>query len=250
MPSKSSHFDTLRIVANLITATSQIIIPILPVFGIGSFVGQQSAAQDIPIVPAGYAFSIWSVIFLASFIYALCQALPKHKAHTLFRAIGWYTAGAFLANTAWMVVAQFTNINWLTAVLICFILGFSLRALFIVARFDRTKEKLPYIAAYIPISMLAGWVSAATPLNIVSVFHIQGIFINTLILTLLILSASYMVIKTRGNMIYILTIIWALIGIIVRQMTEINNTPILLTAVFGLLYIATIGLYARSPRTK
>lgn len=243
-----THADRLRISANLLGAIGQIVVPILPALGFGSFVGQQSAAQDIPIVPAGYAFSIWSVIFLASALYAVYQALPRYREHTLFRRIGWYIAGAFLANTIWMIIAQFTSINWLTAVVICFVLGFALAALFLLAASDRKKAGAARTIASIPVSLLAGWVSAATALNIASVLDIQSAPLGTGIIGGTVLASSYVIWKTRGNLLYTLAIIWALIGIIVRQISDVNDIGILLVSGVGVMYIASLALFIR-PRT-
>lgn len=245
MPSQAPRFNTLRIGANLVTSISQIIVPILPALGYGSFVGQQSAAQDIPIVPAGYAFSIWSVIFLMSLIYAIYQALPAYQDNPLFKRIGWYTAGAFFTNTIWMLVAQFSTINWPTAIIICIILGFALRAMFLLNTHDRKKEGRAYLIVHIPVSMLAGWVSAATALNIASVLNIESITLGILIIIVTVLGASYIIIKTHGNLIYALAVIWALTGIIVRQLMETREFDILLIGIGSIVYLAAAAWYAR-----
>ena len=44
------------------------------------FVGNVSDRYPTYVVPAGYAFSIWSVIFALSLAYAVWQALPAQRA--------------------------------------------------------------------------------------------------------------------------------------------------------------------------
>jgi hypothetical protein len=55
-------------------------------------------------VPAGYAFTIWSLIFALSLSYAVCQALPSERESPRLRRVGWLTASAMAATSAWMIV--------------------------------------------------------------------------------------------------------------------------------------------------
>lgn len=244
MPIHANQSDRLRIGVNLTSATAQILVPLLPALGYGSFVGQQSAAQDIPIVPAGYAFGIWSVIFLLSLIYAALQSLSAYRTHPLFRSIGWYTAGAFFANTLWMLVAQFTAITWLTAIIIAIILAFALLALFRLAAYPK-KQESAFRLSYITVSMLAGWVSAATPLNVASVFQVQSISAGIGIIIATALGAGIIAMKAKGNLIYSLAVVWALIAIIARQRMEMHNAGIALAAGIGIAIIAGSVVFAK-----
>ncbi len=247
MSSNTHRFNFFRIGANLITSLSQIIVPLLPSLGYGSFVGQQSAAQDIPIVPAGYAFSIWSIIFLLSLVYGIVQAFPVYRHHPVFTRIGWYTAGAFFSNTLWMIVTQFSSITWPTAIIICAILAFALRAMFLLT--GNKKHDRPYTIAYATVSLLAGWVSAATVLNIATVLTIESTTIGASIILATALAVSSIIYKTHGNMVYASAVIWALVGIIVRQYTDVQHMNILLATITGILLILGVIWYSRRSHT-
>jgi hypothetical protein len=51
-------------------------------------------------VPAGYAFTIWSLIFTLSLGYAVWQALPSERENPLLRRVGWLTASVMAATSA------------------------------------------------------------------------------------------------------------------------------------------------------
>jgi hypothetical protein len=58
------------------------------------------------IEPAGYAFIVWSVIYLGSIVYAVYQFRPARREDPLLRRIGWWTASAYLSVAAWLVMAR------------------------------------------------------------------------------------------------------------------------------------------------
>src|SRR5829696_1707279 len=89
--------DITRQFANVFAAVFQISAS----YTVGSSVGAIAQEYRSSILPATYAFTIWGPIFILCGIYAVYQALPAQRENPIFRAIGWWTAGAFLANGAW-----------------------------------------------------------------------------------------------------------------------------------------------------
>src|SRR3954447_19704814 len=100
--------DRLRQTLNVVFAVTQVAAGLLPVMGVPvERIGDISDRYPTYAVPAGYTFSIWSLIFLLSILFAIYQALPSERRNPLFRDIGWYTASAFLAATVWLLVFPF-----------------------------------------------------------------------------------------------------------------------------------------------
>ena len=72
--------------------------------------GEQASTGDVSdryvhlLTPAGYAFAIWGLIYLASLGLAGYQALPAQHTRTVHRVTGWWIAGAFAASTAWVPI--------------------------------------------------------------------------------------------------------------------------------------------------
>jgi len=208
----------------------------------------QSDIVRTPVIPAGYAFSIWGVIFLFSFLYAIYQALPSKRNNKIFQSIGFWTAGAFLFSTIWEIVAQSIIFGWPTAVIIVIILAFSLKAFFNLLRFDNILTRREKWLVKLPINMLAGWVSVATFANISSVlkqikfnyFRIGEINFSIILILSATIFALFILLKSRGDWIYGLTIIWALAAIFLANYGQSNFmvsvfTMIMLLEVAGIL---------------
>ena len=89
--------DVARQFANVFAAIFQIYAS----YTVGSAVGAIAQEYRSLILPATFAFAIWGPIFILCGFYALHQALPAQRENPVYRAIGWWTVGAFLMNGAW-----------------------------------------------------------------------------------------------------------------------------------------------------
>jgi hypothetical protein len=83
-----------RQVAHVAGAIFQIAVPVFT----GPAVGRVSAENPTLVVPADYAFVIWTPIFLLALIYVVYQALPANRENPLLRKIGWFSALAYFSN--------------------------------------------------------------------------------------------------------------------------------------------------------
>jgi hypothetical protein len=141
----------------------------------GSAVGVVAAEIRSPIAPASYTFVIWNPIFLLCALYAISQALPARRADPVYRTIGWWTAGAFLANGAWTYV--FTNRLHSLAQIIIFAsfvcAGF---AYFGFARSLAGAEPAAVDNWIVgpALGLLFGWITAATIVGLASTLVAQG----------------------------------------------------------------------------
>src|SRR5215212_4248983 len=106
--------DIARQLANLFAAIFQIYAS----YAVGSSIGVIAQENRTLILPATYAFAIWGPIFILCGAYALYQALPAQRENSVFRAIGWWTIGAFLSNGAWSYA--YTNRQFILAQAIIF----------------------------------------------------------------------------------------------------------------------------------
>src|SRR5918997_10433 len=99
--------DKLRQWLNLLLAVAQPVVALLVNLEFsGPSIGAISDRYPTYVVPAGYAFTIWSLIFALSLGYGVWQALPAQRAHPLLRRVGWLTASALAATSLWMLVFQ------------------------------------------------------------------------------------------------------------------------------------------------
>jgi len=216
----------------------------------GESIRSQSDIVRTPVIPAGYAFSIWSVIFLFSFLYAIYQALPSKRENRIFQSIGFWTAGAFLFCTIWEIVAQSITFGWPTAVIITIILVFSLKAFFNLLQFNNVLTRREKWLVKLPVNMLAGWVSMATFANISSVlkqiqfnyFGIGEINFSIILILLATILVLFILLKSQGDLIYGLTIIWALLAIFWANYGQ-SNFMVSVFAVIMLLEVTGILIF-------
>ena len=59
---------------------------------------------DVYFVPAGYVFSIWSLIYLGLIAYAVFQLLPAQRKNPRLRQTGWWFVLSCAANSIWLLI--------------------------------------------------------------------------------------------------------------------------------------------------
>ena len=98
--------DTARqfvtIAAFVMTLVINGLANIIPINGVTT--GELSDRYDVFFVPAGYAFSIWSLIYLGLLGYVIYQALPRNKRNPVLRGIAPYFIASSLFNSGWILV--------------------------------------------------------------------------------------------------------------------------------------------------
>lgn len=67
-------------------------------------VGEVSDGLDTVITPAGWAFSIWGLIFAGCLALAVYQLLPSQRTAEVHRRTGWWLAAAFWGNALFELV--------------------------------------------------------------------------------------------------------------------------------------------------
>lgn len=138
--------------------------------GWGQSPAEFSADSDATLKVAGYAFAIWGVIYLWLLVHAVRQALPQTGESLLINRFGWPTVAALLGIGWWVVAAAF---DWEAATIVL-IFG-SLAVLLVpllanagsiraLSRGDRDRWMTVW-----PLAMLAGWLTVAAPLNLITV---------------------------------------------------------------------------------
>ena len=73
--------------------------------GWGQTQAEFAADSDATLKVAGYAFSIWGVIYLGLLVYAVRQALPQTGESVLINRMGWPSVVAFFGIGMWIIAA-------------------------------------------------------------------------------------------------------------------------------------------------
>lgn len=218
--------DRLRVWATILAALFQIVVPVLGYAGVvGRTTGAEFQTAKTPLVPAAYAFSLWSVIFAACLIYAWDQARPSRRARDVYRRVGWPMALAMAVNGGWSLFAQLERP--LMVLFGIFLVGVAASLLAALRLFrDTPKVDIPGSAGA-ATGLLAGWVSVAIFANLsVALADLgYGETPSRVVQALVLLSAAgalacAVVRWTRGALTYAAAVAWALIALIVAHLTR------------------------------
>jgi hypothetical protein len=131
-------------------------------------IGEISDKYNNLLTPAGYAFGIWGLIYLALIVFAVYQSgdiFRKDLKRGFILQIGWWFIIANLANAAW--VWAFTSDQQGLSLLIMLLIFFSLLKIVLNTNMERWDAPNPVIF-YIwwPFSLYFGWINIALIINI------------------------------------------------------------------------------------
>ena len=179
------------------------------------------------VTPSGYAFAIWSLIYLGLIAFSIYQALPSQTDNSRFRSIRTVYIANCAANCFWIYLWHYDSI--LASLAVMFFLLTTL--VLINVNLRKSDSMAETWLARIPFSLYFGWVTVATILN----FSIALVFlgVNTTESTSIILSAILVVGATiLGILIrfklaifaYPLAIAWALTAIAVKSQRLMPRT--------------------------
>lgn len=218
--------DRFRQVANVVFAVGQVVaVPLLQVSGRGD-IGAVSNRYPTYVVPAGYAFAIWSLIFALSLAYAVYQALPAQRTRPLLRRVGWFTAAAFLGATLWQIVFPMGLFGLSVAVIFAMLASLAVvagRTVPFLGQLSRAELWLVRVT----FSIYLGWITVASVANTAQALSASGWEASdpgaagwgvAMLLAAGAIGAAVSV-ATVANLPYALTVVWALVAVFVGQRT-------------------------------
>jgi hypothetical protein len=161
---------TRRLIVLAATVFAVVIGQTQVLLGWGQSPAEFSADSDATLKVAGYAFAIWGVVYLWLLIYAIRQALPQTGESPLIHRLGWPSVVALLGIGWWVVAAAF---DWEAATVVLIFASLATLLIPLLAnagairalpRGDRDRWMTVW-----PLSLLAGWLTVAAPLNLITV---------------------------------------------------------------------------------
>ena len=215
---------------------------------------QISDSNPTLITPAGYVFSIWGIIYFLLGVFVIFQALPNQREKEYTKKIGWLFVLSSIINIIWLFLWQYEFLS--LSVVLMFLLLATLLSIYFRLGIGKSSVTLrEKIVVHLPFSVYLGWITIASIAN-VSVTLVSAnwngfgidaeiwaalIIIVALVITLLVLS-------TRRDIAYSLVIIWALIGIALKQSG--NQTIVTLTEVSAIIVLLALVVVAVIGRLK
>lgn len=234
----------------ILAAIAQIAGSSLPrVFAWGVDVGERSRALDTAIIPPGWAFAIWGVIFAWSLAFGVYALTPAGGRSEAVRRALLPASVAYLANAAWALYVPIGDIDIISEVIILTGLGASLMAVAGAAG-ARPLGIADTLLVRAPVGLLAGWLTAATAVGASSVMVKYGVAPTLPLLVALLLGASLFAAWTTrriGGWFYAAAIVWAL-GAILSRALDAGTVAIAATAAVGIVLTLIGGLFPARVR--
>lgn len=195
----------------------------------GQTTGEISDRFDVYFVPAGYVFSIWGLIYLGLIGFSIYQALPSQRENPRLRRIGYLYALSCVANVAWLFLWHYELFELTIVAMVALLLV--LIGIYLILGIGRTRVSAAETwLVRVPFSIYLGWITVATVANVTSLLDYLnwsgwGLSPEAWAVIMLVVAAviTSAVSITRGDIAYVLVIVWAFIGIAVKQ----SDTPLI-----------------------
>lgn len=210
-------------------------------------------SNNIPTLftPAGYVFSIWSVIYLGLLAFVWYQSRPAQISADFQDRIGAWFFISCVFNSAWIVAWHYEQFS-LSLILM---LGLLASLLVIYLRLDVGRRAVSAGEkrwVHLPFSIYLGWISVATVANVSAVLYTAGwnggplspeAWTAMMIIVAAILGLA--MILTRNEVAYPLVIVWSLAGIAVAR----SGTTLLVATAGGgaLLLLVVLAMVRLRP---
>ena len=226
------------LVANFLTGAQILDLPAI---------GEISDKYATYLTPAGYAFSIWSLIYLLLIVFAVYQARdlrdPRDD-NDVPQLLGPLFVIASICNGLWTFV--FVN-EWIgLSVVILLVLTASLYAgLWRLGVGTTRPSTRDFLMVWLPLMLYTGWVTAASIVNIATYLDSQDVTVSPLasIVVIAVLTVALLTLLFKRNLRELLiSCAWALVAVGLRQIQLSQSASVAIVALVcaGILILAML----------
>lgn len=184
----------------------------------GQTTAEISNRLDVVFTPAGYVFSIWSLIYLLLIIW-LILVYKKMKGNQFNTKIGTLFIASCIFNMAWILSWHYEQ--FVLSIVVMVILLITLILIYLQYKNNQTS-----FSERFPFSYYLAWITVATIANISYVLKYYEVdlgvseVIGSLVLVAVAVIIGYLAIAYSKDIYFVLVVVWALIGIAVRTSDE------------------------------
>lgn len=214
----------------------------------GNTISSISGQYQNYFTPAGYAFSIWSLIYLGLVAFVIYQGrslLGKRKSDEIVNKVGWWFIISCLANILWLFTWLYDLIG--LSVLIMALLLFALIRIIMQTNMEMEDAPLSEIAfVWWPFSLYSGWITVALIANVAAYLTKigwQGFGISevgwTIIMIIVAGLINISITWTRNMREFALVGIWALVAIGVANWDKEQTIVYTAFIIAGILFISS-----------
>lgn len=189
--------------------------------GFGLSASEFAGQGDSTLRAAGYGFSIWSVIYAGFLAYAIYQALSRNDGSPLIAAVALPSVFAIAGCGGWILASAF-DARWLSVAIILVSAGAMIAGL---AKATRRADPATWgerLCVWWPLGLLAGWLTIAAALNILTVLTAEGLLTDAPKAAAFaglaaVLIAALVVLRTTHLVAYGLPVAWGLVAVWVAE---------------------------------
>jgi len=217
--------DTIRQYTNLFSVILALAVNILastlPLNGQNT--GEISDRFQVLFVPAGYVFAIWGVIYLGWTAFIIFQFQASQKESPRLKRLGYLFAISNVANAAWLFCWHY-NLFGLSVLVMFTLLGLLIAS---YLRLDVNRSSVmpvEYWSVDVVFSVYLGWITVAIVANISDWLYLvewNGFGISAQSWAVIMLAIASLLglamALTRRDAGYLSVLVWAFIGIAVKQ---------------------------------
>ena len=227
--------------AVLIASIAQAVAVFIPLLSFGGEPNENGV--DLLISPAGYAFAIWSVIYILAIVTGVVFVRKRLSGTQYGQRLAIDLIVTCTAAFLWLIVSA-ASLDWLPSVLLT-VMAIALVDAARIAALPVNSETLSSTTTLVRITVgiYAGWASAAVFVNWASDLARSGVVDESSLgwqLVILILAALYGIGLTYLFGVALpalpLTLVWALVAIVVNAWSA--STPIVVVSLIGIGAIA------------
>lgn len=235
----------------LVAALLQVAAPLVTLNGPGASPSEGSG-PDLLITPAGWAFSIWSLIYVLTIGQAIAVLMVRSAGVSPYLQVT--QAALYVGAAIWIMVAGLDS-SGVAAVVLVLMLVAAVVALDSVVRTTVVPGWLRLLTRT-TVGLYAGWVTAAAFLNVSTALAEREVLEANALgwqLVVLVLAAATLIVVTLasgGVLGYALAGLWALLGIAVTGREDGNGEVVAVAAVAALVLAgAALAAAVRSRRS-
>jgi benzodiazapine receptor len=257
MSTSYKKFQIINIIAIVSTIAMNALANIIPFNGVNT--GQVADVFFSYFTPAGYVFSIWSIIYTLLIIFIAYQARSSQVNAEYLGKIGYMYLINGLFNIGWLLLFHYAVGNTVLLLLTePLMIGILVTLLYMYVKLEIGVKEVPLnlkAAVHLPISVYVGWISVATIANTASVLNeflaipLDTQYLWTALVLVVALLLAIIMLVMRKDIAYALVVVWASIGIYVKW-TTVEIIPLifwtaLIVAIVVLIAIILVPLILR-----
>src|SRR5215216_3776504 len=245
--------DTIRQYTNffsvILALTVNILASTLPLNGQNT--GEISDRFQVYFVPAGYVFAIWGVIYLGWIAFIIFQFRASQKESARLRRLGYLFALSNVANATWLFCWHY-NLFGLSVLVMLTLLGLLIASYLRLDVNRSSVSRLEYWSVDVLFSVYLGWITVATVANISDWLYYIGwdafgisaqVWAVVMLFVASLLGLAMGI--TRRDTGYLTVLIWAFIGIAVKQ----TSAPLVMVSAWSAAtFILGLIIYSWSGR--